>query len=130
MKAIDLEIKSAEIRGVLSEGMICSLQELGLEEVSKGIAIIEESLAKKYKLGHDAADILQLKDFIYDLAITANRPDGMSLIGIAREVSASLLPSDSVAWVEEPNAKISIDQAIKERVGLRYWKYTVSCFLI
>ena len=90
LKAVDLEIKSAEIRGVLSEGMICSLQELGLEQLSKGVAVIEESLASKYKLGHNAADILQLNDFIYDLAITANRPDGMSLIGIAREVSALL----------------------------------------
>ena len=42
--AVNLTIKRSEIRGVLSEGMICSLQELGLEEYSEGIAIIEEDL--------------------------------------------------------------------------------------
>jgi phenylalanyl-tRNA synthetase beta chain len=70
--------------------MICSLQELGLEDSSDGIEIIDEELALKHKLGTPGSDLLQLNDFIYDLAITANRPDGMSVIGIAREISALL----------------------------------------
>ena len=90
LNAINLSIKKSEIRGVLSEGMICSLQELGLEDSSDGIAIIEEDIAKKYELGTPAAILLDLNDYIYDLEITANRPDGMSVVGIAREISALL----------------------------------------
>ena len=90
LNAVDLNIKRSEIRGVMSEGMICSLQELGLEESSEGIEIIDEALALKHELGTPGSDLLQLNDFIYDLAITANRPDGMSVIGIAREISALL----------------------------------------
>ena len=90
LNAIDLKIKKSEIRGVLSEGMICSLQEIGLEESSQGIEIIDKNIAHKYKLGTPAEELLNLNDYIYDLAITANRPDGMSAIGIAREISALL----------------------------------------
>ena len=74
----------------MSEGMICSLEELGIEDTSEGIAIIDEEIASKYKLGTSGALLLDLNDYIYDLAITANRPDGMSVIGIAREISALL----------------------------------------
>jgi len=74
----------------MSEGMICSLQELGLEDTSEGIEIIDVDLALKHELGTPGAELLQLNDFIYDLAITANRPDGMSVMGIAREISALL----------------------------------------
>jgi len=88
--AVNLTIKRSEIRGVMSEGMICSLQELGLEDSSEGIEIIDEDLALRHELGTPASNLLELKDFIYDLAITANRPDGMSVVGIAREISALL----------------------------------------
>ena len=87
---INLKIKASEIRGVYSEGMICSLEELGLEERSDGIAIIDNSFCKNFKLGTPISTLLELNDYIYELAITANRPDGMSMIGIAREVSALL----------------------------------------
>ena len=71
LNAVDLTIKRSEIRGVMSEGMICSLQELGLEDSSEGIEIIDEDLALKHELGTPGSDLLQLNDFIYDLAITA-----------------------------------------------------------
>ncbi len=90
LKAVNLTIKRTEIRGVSSEGMICSLQELGLEDASDGIEIIDEDLALEHELGTPGSKLLELNDFIYDLAITANRPDGMSVIGIAREISALL----------------------------------------
>ena len=83
LNAVNLTIKKSEIRGVISEGMICSLQELGLEDFSDGIEIIDNDLALKYKLGTPGSDVLQLNDFIDDLAITANRPDGMSVIGLS-----------------------------------------------
>ena len=90
LSAINLTIKKSEIRGVMSEGMICSFEELGIEDTSEGIAIINEDLAFKHKLGTPGAELLDLNDYIYDLAITANRPDGMSVVGIAREISALL----------------------------------------
>ena len=90
LEKINLKIKETEIRGIKSKGMICSLEELGLEEKSEGIKIIDNNIAKNFKLGTKASEILSLKDYIYDLAITANRPDGMSVIGIAREISALL----------------------------------------
>ena len=90
LEKIDLTIKASEIRGEHSVGMICSLEELGLEEKSDGIAIIENSIAQSYELGTPISELLNLNDYIYELAITANRPDGMSMIGIAREVSALL----------------------------------------
>ena len=85
--------------------MICSLQELGLEDSSEGIEIIDEDLALKHELGTPGSDLLQLNDFIYDLAITANRPDGMSVIGIAREISALL---ESTLNFPELNHKYNI----------------------
>ena len=71
LNAVDLTIKRSEIRGVMSEGMICSLQELGLEDSSEGIEIIDDDLALKHELGTPGSELLQLNDFIYDLAITA-----------------------------------------------------------
>ncbi len=105
LNAVNLTIKRSEIRGVMSEGMICSLQELGLEDSSEGIEIIDEDVALKHELGTPGADLLQLNDFIYDLAITANRPDGMSVIGIAREISALL---ESTLNFPELNHKYNI----------------------
>ncbi len=105
LNAVNLTIKRSEIRGVMSEGMICSLQELGLEDSSEGIEIIDEDLALKHELGTPGSDLLQLNDFIYDLAITANRPDGMSVMGIAREISALL---ESTLNFPELNHKYNI----------------------
>ena len=90
LEKVKLTIKASEIRGEHSEGMICSLEELGFEEKSYGIAIAEKSISQKFNLGTPISEILELNDFIYELAITANRPDGMSMVGIAREVSALL----------------------------------------
>ena len=128
LSAVDLTIKRSEIRGVMSEGMICSLQELGVEDTSDGIAIIDEDLALKHELGAPGSNLLQLNDFIYDLAITANRPDGMSVIGIAREISALL---ESKFIFPEPNHKYNI-QLIKQiklcpEAITPHCLYTVTC---
>ncbi len=82
---IDLKIKSAKLRGVKSEGMICSLAEVGLAKESAGIHIFEED---NLQLGADARPFLGLEDVILDITPTANRADAMSMIGVAREVAA------------------------------------------
>ena len=82
---IDLKIKSAKLRGVKSEGMICSLAEVGLAKESAGIHIFEED---NLQLGADARPFLELDDVILDISPTANRADAMSMVGVAREVAA------------------------------------------
>ena len=88
LPAVNLTIKPAELRGVASSGMICSLQELGLADSSSGIAVLEELLEAVPALGTPVAGAFGLDDQVLDLAITANRPDGLSMQGIAREVAA------------------------------------------
>ena len=120
LSSVGLSIKKSEIRGVVSEGMICSLEELGLEINSEGIEIIDSLKIKDYKIGTKASTILGLNDYIYDLAITANRPDGMSVVGIAREISA-LLKTKLKVPPEEKNIKVNSFKPLKlceETVGI------------
>ncbi|MBD2577169.1 phenylalanine--tRNA ligase subunit beta [Oscillatoria sp. FACHB-1406] len=85
LPAVDLKIKTSKLRGVKSEGMICSLAELGLAKESEGIYIFaEENLTP----GQDVRPLLGLDDIILDLTSTANRADALSLVGVAREVAA------------------------------------------
>lgn len=85
LPAIDLKMRRTKLRGVPSEGMICSLTELGLEKESNGIYIFARD---NLQPGQDVRPLLGLDDVILDLATTANRADALSMVGIAREVSA------------------------------------------
>jgi phenylalanyl-tRNA synthetase beta chain len=82
---IDLKIKPAKLRGVPSEGMICSLKELGLPSEVDGIHIFSQ---ENLPLGSDVRPLLGLEDVILDITATANRADALSMVGIAREVAA------------------------------------------
>lgn len=84
LPAVDLKLKPTKLRGVPSQGMICSLSELGLEKQSEGIHIFSGELTS----GADVRPLLGLDDVILDLATTANRADALSMVGIAREVAA------------------------------------------
>ncbi len=86
--AINLKIKSTELRGVKSDGMICSLNEIGVNSDLEGIAVLEDMNIEIPSIGSDILKLFGLDELVLDLAITANRPDGMSINGIAREVSA------------------------------------------
>jgi phenylalanyl-tRNA synthetase beta chain len=88
LPAVDLTIKPAELRGVASSGMICSLSELGLADSSDGIVILDDALETVPALGSPVGPLFGLDDQVLELAITANRPDGLSMQGIAREVAA------------------------------------------
>lgn len=77
-------IKSKKIKNLLSSGMLCSASELGIEQgISPGILILEEDAV----LGEDIGKIIEFDDTIFDFEIHSNRPDLMSIIGIAREVA-------------------------------------------
>jgi phenylalanyl-tRNA synthetase beta chain len=85
LPVIDVKIRASKLRGVRSEGMICSLKEIGLEKESDGIHIFEE---ENLQLGSDVRPLLDLEDVILDLTATANRADALSMVGVAREVAA------------------------------------------
>ena len=87
-----MTIKKGKLRGYESEGMLCSGVELGVtEDMYKGAGyngLLE--LPDDAIVGEDVKPILMLDDWIFDIAITANRPDCQSIYGIAREVAAVL----------------------------------------
>ncbi len=76
------ELKPAKIRGVVSEGMICSEKELGISENHEGILV----LPPEYEPGRPLSDYLG--DAVFDIDITPNRADCLSIMGVAREVAA------------------------------------------
>jgi phenylalanyl-tRNA synthetase beta chain len=78
------QVDRKEIRGEISEGMLCSPWELGISDDHSGIMV----LAPATRLGADVSDVLGLREVVLDLEITPNRPDAMSLVGVAREVAA------------------------------------------
>jgi phenylalanyl-tRNA synthetase beta chain len=75
-------LKPAKIRGVVSEGMVCSEKELGISESHEGILVLPPEAPIGVPLG------AYLGDVILDLDVTPNRPDCLSVIGIAREIAA------------------------------------------
>ena len=87
-----MKIKKGKLRGYESFGMLCSGVELGLNEDLypgagyNGLLVLPEDA----EVGADVKPILGLDDWIFDIAITANRPDCQSIYGIAREVAAVL----------------------------------------
>ncbi|MCE5330376.1 phenylalanine--tRNA ligase subunit beta [bacterium] len=80
----DFIIKKSKIRGEFSEGMMCSEKELGLSPESDGILILEGD----YILGESFAGQTGLDDWVFEIEVTPNRPDCLSVVGIAREISA------------------------------------------
>jgi phenylalanyl-tRNA synthetase beta chain len=80
----DFRIKKSKIRGQLSMGMLCSEKELGLAEESEGIMILPADFIP----GVPVFQALGLKDVRFELGLTPNRPDCLSVVGVAREVAA------------------------------------------
>jgi phenylalanyl-tRNA synthetase beta chain len=77
-------IKISKLRGVESQGMMCSAEELGLPKGEDGLLILpaDAPLGKKF------ADYMGGGDTVYDIEVTPNRPDWLSVMGIAREIAA------------------------------------------
>src|SRR3990172_4707233 len=79
-----ITVKRKEIRGVASEGMMCSKEELCLKGEKEGIMILPDDTP----LGKDINELISPADSILSVSITPNRPDCMSVLGLAREISA------------------------------------------
>jgi len=83
----DLKIKATNLRGVISNGMICSSTELGLAKLNDGIMVLDNSIGELI-LGKELKDYSNLNDTIIEIGVTPNRGDCLSIFGIARELSA------------------------------------------
>ncbi len=81
-----MKIEARPVRGVMSRGMVCSEAELGLDDQSAGILV----LPSRARPGRTLVDALGLKDVIFELSVTPNRPDVLSHFGLARELAALL----------------------------------------
>ena len=106
----DRAISTRVIRGQSSAGMLCSPAELGISEDHSGILVLPPDAP----LGADVADVLGLDDTIIELELTPNRPDCMSMIGVAREVAAILGtdlkgPADDLVVSDDLHPRASVE---------------------
>ena len=87
----DFKITQRKIRGVTSNGMICSESELEVGEDADGIMVLDTDYPDAaQRLGEDFRQLLPDDDIVFDVTITPNRPDCMSVYGLARELAAYL----------------------------------------
>ena len=121
-----VKITKGKLRGVVSNGMLCSFSELGFED--KVVPVNQRDgiwiLSQEYPVGTDFAETLELKDAIIDFEITPNRPDCLSMVGMAREASATfgteLHHPDTKCEKEEGNAADYVSVEIKSPLCKRY----------
>lgn len=84
----DFRIERRTVRGVVSNGMLCSARELGLGDDHDGIVVLEEGVSAP---GSPLADALGVElDVVFDVAVETNRPDAFSIVGVSRDVAARL----------------------------------------
>lgn len=102
-----LTIKAAEIRGVRSEGMLCSARELRLSDEADGLLVLDANAV----LGQDLREHLKLDDHVLDIDLTPNRGDCFSVLGIAREIAAGRgdQPLDESLECAEPSSDATFD---------------------
>ena len=87
---LGMTMKEAKIRGETSRGMCCSLAELQLAEDAEGIWILPPDVVNEKSLGKAVSQFFDLEDAVLEVDITPNRPDALSVRGLAREVAAKL----------------------------------------
>jgi phenylalanyl-tRNA synthetase beta chain len=112
-----LRIKKSKIRGVTSNGMICSATELGLGEDAAGILVLDAAA----RVGAPVTSVIPAGETVLDVEITPNRGDWVSLLGMAREVRASFggtlrLPETAPPETGAPAAS-AVTIAIEDRSG-------------
>jgi phenylalanyl-tRNA synthetase beta chain len=106
--AVPQPLSAKEIRGVVSEGMLCSAWELGISAAHTGILVLPPDTP----LGADFKQTFGLDDVLLDIEVKSNRPDLLSVVGVAREVAAATgvpftLPDTSVPEVDEKAADVA-----------------------
>jgi phenylalanyl-tRNA synthetase beta chain len=117
-----VELKKTSIRGVESEGMICTASEIGLTDklvLSQVEGAVNEPIVidlsfTKAKPGTPVAKALNLEDAIFEIEVTSNRPDCMSIIGLAREASAIMSSKLKVNTVKKVNKANTVNNLAVE----------------
>lgn len=123
----DFEIKKVTIRDVESNGMICSLEELGIKEqfipdnAKDGIFVFEDEVT----VGEEVNNLLNIDDAVLEFDLTPNRADCLSMIGVAYEVAAILdeeihLPEESISPIEE-SSKDYIQVTVEDKELAPYY---------
>ncbi len=113
----DVEIGQRSIRGVESNGMICSEKELGLGDDHAGILVLDGDS----EIGTPFADYVELPDVVFDLEVTPNRPDAMSMVGVARDLAAHFDITHRMPEIQMKTVEGSTDITIRvdDPVGCR-----------
>lgn len=118
-----VKIKKGKLRGEVSNGMFCSEEELGIADgkVIEGLMILPTDTP----IGVDIKKVLNMETAVIDFEITSNRPDCMSIVGIARETAATLgtkyeMPKLHYSEDESTNIKDDISVEIKHKNCKRY----------
>lgn len=103
------KIFNGKLRGELSYGMFCGGEEIGIDDnfydgaSGDSVLIFNE---KNLPLGEEVRDLLALKDYVFDISVLANRPDCQSVLGIAREIAATLKKP-----LKEPSYEYTVKKA-------------------
>ncbi|MEK6265529.1 MAG: phenylalanine--tRNA ligase subunit beta [Clostridium sp.] len=118
-----LKIKKGKLRGILSNGMFCSEEELGIagDKPVHGLMILPEDTP----IGKDIKEVLKLQSVVIDFEITSNRPDCNSVLGIARETAATLgtkyrKPALDYKATSTANVEESYKVNVKDELCRRY----------
>ena len=100
-----MKIKHAKLRGVESDGMVCSATELGLPELNAGILELDDSIGA-LEAGKPLKEYTLLNDDVIEIELTANRGDCLSIHGVARELSVAFdRPMKGFEKIEEPQGE-------------------------
>lgn len=105
----DFKIKRSKIRGEESCGMLCSEKELGLAAESAGIMVLPSGVAP---LGTPVFSVLKMKDTMFEIGLTPNRADCLSVAGIAREIAAKLGIAIKYPVSAAPEANVKVESVI------------------
>jgi phenylalanyl-tRNA synthetase beta chain len=118
-----LKIKKGKLRGVVSNGMFCSEEELGIagDNPVHGLMILPQDTP----IGKDIKEVLNMTSSIIDLEITSNRPDCLSIVGMARETAATLngtykMPIVDYKAVCKDNIENELKVEVKDKLCRRY----------
>lgn len=113
------EIKKSKIRGVVSEGMICAEDEIGLGNSHDGIMILPSDIS----VGMLAADYFKVeKDTVFEIGLTPNRVDASSHIGVARDLAAVLaIKMGKVVELNIPKNTVQITNQADVLIDVEIW---------
>lgn len=106
------QLTRAKIRGIESEGMICSANELGLGDDKSGIMVFDDAAAQ----GTPLSDYLGLNDTVFEISLTPNRADCLSHLGVARELAAAFSKKFIPKRVKINEDRASVSESVKVEV--------------